>query len=119
MTTEIPASVMLAADEARTAYLRDVDPNDQIGALHTALVAAFDAFLSLRWKPDSLGDMRALFVGPFYVGGINSPNMGRGAGWSSWIMTCEYSRDLPNFTTEEEAKDALVKAVLEALRNET
>jgi len=47
-TIGVPADVFREADAARTAHLRDIDANDQIGALDAAIAAAFRAHAKAR-----------------------------------------------------------------------
>ncbi len=77
--------------------------------------------ISLSWRDDDYGiPGRALYINQIYVGWVmQSPSMVKaGTPWRAWIMNTMDGTEFGWRSTEQEAKDALVDAVLKALRDE-
>lgn len=73
------------------------------------------------WRTDAFGMKdRALFVGGLHVGSIMHHHTGRSASypdqtWRAWIMTDDDGKAVGWFSTEQEAKDALVDAAVKEI----
>lgn len=75
--------------------------------------------IELSWRADNRGnDGRALFVGDIFVGEVLHSQRGpdQEAPWLAWFLNDDDGWEVGWFSTEQEAKDALVDTTLRGLR---
>src|SRR4051812_24449669 len=73
---------------------------------------------TLAWREDEWGNPeRALYLGRLRVGSVMQIRVAKPKQFRAWIQDSEEGLTVGWFATEQEARDALVSAVLEAMRD--